>query len=383
MRALPTELWLIIFDLVIEEGIIGVDKCTYTKFPHIQSILPTAPLRYWFYDSYHQLRLVCWSFRAILSDPHPPSQILSPSSIFPLSTAIRALVLNLDAWSWSGTNFQLPSAELLLRGRLVYLDVTCGLLSSSPQPSLSDFLCACAGQAFHKVQRLTLRIVNHLSTPHEESAFWARLYDAFPWLVTLVITQENPDGGHVMLDAAARVVSFESLKILYLGRAIKYAGCRFPHLRHASIGVCSDAALEILTVSPHLESLLIRSDRNRSDRNRQINVNSCSRLKLLGIHAAACDRVNPLKGAHPLEHLWVFIYDRLRDYRSLKDLLKRLPRISRVTIELSSSINEKGRIRITQDLKAINLVPIGMNMRPPVHGDSPLVIERSPASIRV
>jgi len=149
---LPTELLLMIFDIVIEEGIIWVDQCDHTKFPYIQSILSESHNRYRYYDPYYRLRLVCRSFNDILGTPI--SHKWTPSSIFPLSTAIRALILDLEAWPKTG--FQLLSVEPPPYRRIIHLDVTCDLSSSSNRPNLSDFLSTCAGQALHNVQHLIL-----------------------------------------------------------------------------------------------------------------------------------------------------------------------------------------------------------------------------------
>jgi hypothetical protein len=367
MTALPTELWIIIFDLVIQDGIIRVDDCDHTKFPYIQSILSSANLRYHSYDSYHRLRLVCRGFRAILGDP--PSQILSPSSTLPLSATI-------DAWPW--TDFQLLSAERPLCGRLVYFDVTCGIIPSLDLPTLFAFLQACAGRAFPNIQRLTLRMLNNRGSVWEEKSFWVRLHDAFPWLVTLVITQENHRGGDVILAPANGVVLFEWLEILYMGSGISYAGCRFPRLRHASVWSCLSSELRIFTASARLESLLILS----ADRP-IINLDLFSRLKLLRIQDAIWYQMVSPEVEHPLEHLWVFIDNQVGHYRTAMELVKRLPQISRVTIEFSSSINEQGRTRITEDLQKIDFASIEMMIRPGIDSDGLLVIERSAASVGV
>jgi hypothetical protein len=371
MTALPTELWLIIFELVIPEGIIGVDQCDHTTFPYIQSILSAPHIHYHAYDSYYRLRLVCRSFKAILGDP--PSQILSPTSIFPLSTTIRALVLDLDAWS--RTNFQLPSAELLSCRRIVYLDVTCGLIPNSDHPNLSDFLGACKGRAFHEVQRLTLRIMNNSRFMQYEEKFWFRLHDVFPLLVTLVITHENPNGEYIMLEAADGVVSFEYLEVLYLGHRVWFAGCRFPRLRHASVWSFSRHSPETFAVSSYLESLLIRSFHDCP-----INLGSYSRLKSLGTLETLCYRVVPPEGDHPLEHLWIFIYEKMKNSRSTMELLKRLPRILRVTFDLSSVTSDQMRAQRTEKLRRIEFGSIGLKMRPRVRGDNLLVLERSSES---
>jgi hypothetical protein len=359
-----------ILDIVIEEGIIRVDHCDHTTFPYIQSILSASHLRYHFYDSYHRLRLVCRSFKAILGDP--PSQILSPSSIFPLSITIRALILDLAAWP--RTDFQLLSAEALSYRRLVYLDATCGLTPSLDQPNLSDFL-ARVGEPFHNIQRLTLRITNHPYAPHVEKSLWARLNDAFPRLVTLVITEVHPRPGYVtLIERSEGIVTFQWLEALYLDGSIRYAKCLFPRLRQASVRSCSQSELEILTASPYLESLFIHSFYKR-----RIDLNSCWRLKLLGVPMALCYELISPERDHPLDHLWVFYPDQTAQYGLIKQLLERFPGISRVTIDLSSVfISEQWRTQVTQGFQSVDFASIGMNVRPRVHGDSLLVIERSP-----
>jgi hypothetical protein len=374
MMALPTELWIIIFDLVIQEGIIRVDQCDHTKFPYIQSTLSSLRFRYHFYDSYHRLRLVCRSFKSILGDP--PSQILSPSSIFPLSTTTRAVILDLDAWP--KTDFQPFSAETLSYGRLVYLDVTCSLDPSSDRPTLSDFLSASAGRALHNVQRLTLRIVNNVRIGLERN-FWARLHGAFPWLVTLVITHENHIGGYLALSGIAGPATFERLEILYLARDIGFVKCRFPRLRHAFKWSCSHTELEMLTGSAHLNSLLLHSYDPTPPT--PIDVNLCPQLKLLGIQ-----QLNPvvsLKGEHPLEHLWIYLDDQLDNSWSLPKFQHWLPWVPRVTIELSPTIDEKRRAWIAQELQGMGFASMGTGMGSAVGGDGLWFIERSPLSVGV
>jgi hypothetical protein len=192
-------------------------------------------------------------------------------------------------------------------------------------------------------------------------------------LVTLVITHENSGGGYITLETADGVVSFEYLEVLYLGRAVWFAGCHFPRLRHASIWSLSEYEPEILTSSPYLESLLIRSLFHYL----LIDVSSCPRLKLLGIQAMPFYCVNTPEGIHPTEHLWIFIYERLGNYRSTMELLKRLPRILRVTFDLSPVASGETRTQITEDLQRITFSYIGMKMRPHAHGDNLLIIERS------
>jgi hypothetical protein len=366
---LPTELWLLIFDIVIEEGIIRVDQCDHTKFPYIQFILSN---RHHAHDSYYRLRLVCRSFKAILGDR--PSCKWPPSSRLPLSSGIRALILHLGAWP--GTDLQLLPTEAQSFRRVVYLDVTFGRSQSPGHPNVFDFFRACAGRAFHNVRRLALRILNSLSTPDAKKSLWVPLQDAFPLLVTLVITGGHTYSRGLMPGATDTVASLEWLEILYLGCEIRDLGCSFPRLRQASIWNCSQYELETLTASPNLESLFIRSFHSCV-----VDMNRCLQLKLLGIYAEACDYVNPPASNHHLEYLWIFIYRQTKNYQAIEVLLSCLPRILRVTIDLSSVARGQARWRITEEFQGINFGSMGLKLRPPVDGGSLLIIERESVGV--
>ena len=189
--------------------------------------------------------------------------------------------------------------------------------------------------------------------------------------MTLVITRHDRTPRWLQLGVSTRITSFEWLEILYLGRLIDYLGCHFPRLRHASKESCDLSELKTLTLSPHLESLLIR-DRYSA----RMDLNSFSRLKFLGIHVDLCDETKPPEGGHSLEHLQIFFSDNRGDYRSVMDLLKRLPRVPLVTIDLSSCLNGQWRMQIIQEFQRLKFDSIGMKMRPSRESDSHLVIER-------
>jgi hypothetical protein len=88
MAALPPELWIVILDMVIAEGIIQLDQCDHITFPYDHDFLARGRGPYLFYRSYHRLCLVCRSFNAMLgAGPHG---FLHPSS-FPFPTSIKAL----------------------------------------------------------------------------------------------------------------------------------------------------------------------------------------------------------------------------------------------------------------------------------------------------
>ena len=329
VATLPAELWFIIFDIVIEEGIIRLNQCDYTTFPYMESVFSASAYRYQLYDSYWRLRLVCRRFNALLSAP--PWHAFSYGSSLPFPITTRALYL--DLYTLSQKHFQRLLAETSTFGRLVYLDVKCDLSKSSDRLNLLDFLCA--GQVFGSAQRLTLRLEDRARSKPPIS-FWTRIHRAFPSLVTLAVVTGYMYGG-VGLHSEA-VVCFARLEILYLTEVVSYSACRFPRLRHASVWRCTRTELQALTRSPHLESLLIRSSLSYS----KIDAKSCLRLKSLGLPHNLLSGVVPLGLEHPVEHIWLYSSSPLRSYplripQLFELLLNRAPKAYQIFVEISSS----------------------------------------------
>jgi hypothetical protein len=285
---LPTELWLAIFDIVIADGIIHCDPATFPYFKvSFSSITHDRQL----YKIYYRLRLVCRRFNTLLGAP--PWQSFSDSTL-PLLITTRALLF--DLYACSKPDFQLFLTETITCGRLVHLDVQYYSSHSSGELHLSDFLCA--GPVFRNVQRLTLRPTQGRLL--SKASTWARLNRAFPFLATFVISAHRWNTVDVLRSEMGEVACFERLETLYLDGQAKCLGCHFPRLRNASIGKCSQKELEILIRSPHLESLLIRSDWFGDS----IDVSSCPRLKLLGLPYHSSTGVVPIGCDHAVEHIW-------------------------------------------------------------------------------
>jgi hypothetical protein len=364
--SLPTEIWIMILEIVVEEGIVQLDHCDHITFPHMWTSTPASVRRYQFYGSYWRLRLVCRRFNTLLGAR--PWQSFSDSSLLPLSITTRALYLDLEALS--KPYFQPLLTETLKCDRLVYIDVECRLSSRSDRLNLSDFLSM--GRTFRSTQRLTLRLVSGPFV-QQEIAFWTRLNRAFPLLTTLVIvTNYWGATGEPRLEDD-EVICLERLEILYFSCAVSYSGCHFPRLRHASIWKCTRPELEILTRSPHLESLIIRA--YISDLG-NIDVSSCFRLKLLGFpdHSSLA----PLGCDHPVEHIWLYSNTYLRNPDLFEQFL-RLPMLSQITVEFSS-YDLHYRWRRTGELRRIKF---GLSTRPPEHGDVVLVFKREQLDARV
>jgi hypothetical protein len=357
MGLLPAELWLIIFDIVVAEGIIRLDHCDHTNFPYIWVSFFASARHFQSFDSYWQLRLVCRKFNRLLGAF--PWQSFSNSTLLPCSISTRAL--SFDFKTLSKPHFQRLLAETPTCERLVYLDVRGGLFED-----LSDFLHA--ARAFPNVQRLTLRLVNWSSYARPQVSFWPHLPRTFPSLVTLSVVTTHPWVA-LELEVGNEVVSFEKLEILYFNGVIKYSGSRFPRLRHASVWQCTRPELEILTRSPNLESLLIRSYQDL-----RIDVTSCLRLKLLGIPHQLSSDVVPLRSDHHVEYIWLYRTLSLRSPEFSEQLLRSVPKVRRITVEVSPS-DLRYRQREVNQLRGMKFDSFRLSKRPSAHGERFLVFE--------
>ena len=371
---LPAEIWLMIFDIVIEEAIIWLEHCDYTTYPHIQALLSSTYPRHQLYDSYCRLRLVCRRFNALLGDR--PSQSFVDLTPLPLHPTTRALYFNLDALY--APHFQDLLAEPATYRRLVYLDVTCVVFPILYRTHLSDFLAASAGQAFPNVRRLSLRIVKLYweRRDHEEMSFWTRLHRAFPLLVTLVITVDHAHYWCLTLSEMVwNVVTFEMMETLYLEGTIEYSGCHFPRLRHASITSTDRfSSTKLIEPAPHLECLIACP--NWPDQ--PINTRSFSHLRSLGIPNSRLHDILPLGRHHPLERLWLVSYaipDDYREYGPFKEVLKNMPGISQIIVDLSS-VTGKRRKPSIDDFQRMKLDSIGLSIVPSAYDDHILVIKQ-------
>jgi hypothetical protein len=362
MERLPTELWIIILDMVIEEGIVRMDQGDHNTFPYDHVFLSPGKDYSRFYGAHHRLRLVCRSFNALLG-PQPHCN-LDPS-IFPFPMGIRALSIR----SVNGILdpvFQQLLADTRRCGRLVCLEVCYWLSTGSTQPSLLELFSAGEEGAFPNVQRLTIWIVM-TQEKHLELPFWTRLHQGFPQLVTLSVVKSL---GWVNMEGEPdKVITFERLETLFFDGGIRWSGCRFPRLRHASVDmVLTSFQLEIFQRSSHLECLLIRSVCP------SIDVRSFSRLRVLAVSEHRLREVVPLDCDHPLEHLWLYSSDVARNPGLIDEIMKKLPRILRITMDLSSATLDLRTQRI-QEFREMRLDSFGLALRPVKLSDTLLIIE--------
>jgi hypothetical protein len=364
MPLLPPELWIMIFDMVIIGGIVRLDQCDHSTFLYNHVFLSPGQERYRFYRSYCRLRLVCRSFNALLGTR---AHYDLYSSAFPFPMSIRALCITPIGGSLKPA-FQQLLADTNICGRLVCLEVSFNLPVNSGQPNLSDILNAGEGGAFPNVQYLAIWIISHFYE-RLELQFWTRLRRGFAQLVTLSLQDSY---GHLVLDGGAdETVTFDRLEILCFSSAITCSGCYFPRLRHAAVNTLwNPLALEIFRHSSRLESLLIRSRFVTS----RVDVRSFSRLHVLSLPEDLLQEVAPLDCDHPFEHLWLYLADISRNPSLIEEVVKRIPRILRITMDLSLVTLDRRKQRI-QELKRMRLDSFGLALRPIKFGDSLLIIE--------
>jgi hypothetical protein len=353
---LPLELWIVIFDMVIEEGIVRLDQCDHTTFPYDHLFISYTEDPHQFYGSYHRLRLVCRTFNVLLGTR--PQCDLDASS-FPFPMSVRALHLG-------GCNE--PVFRQLLEDasrceRLVFLRISCGLNTVFSRPNLLDLFNAGEGGAFRNVQRLTLWILDM----DQEISFWTRLQRGFAQLVTLTVEARH---GWLRLEGEGdKVATFERLEILFLGGSITCSGCHFPLLRHASVGsLLGISALEVFRRSSHLETLLIRIYCAKFS----MDLRSFSRLRVLSLPERQLQEVVPLDCGHPLEHLWIRLGNISKNPTLIDEIVKRIPRIVRITVDIRFMMEERRTQRI-QEFKRMRLDPFGLALKP-ITLDSPLLV---------
>ena len=170
-----------------------------------------------------------------------------------------------------------------------------------------------------------------------------------------------------------KVVTFERLEILYFGGGIIFSECHFPRLRHASVEMLShQSELEIFQLSSHLECLLIRSCNVLG----KIYVGSFPRLHVLSFDELRLHQLVPVGDDHPLEHLWLYSADTSINSGLIEGILRRVPGISRITMDISS-LDQNMRKKRNQRFERMNLDSLGLALQPIEHGDTLLLIERS------
>ena len=143
------------------------------------------------------------------------------------------------------------------------------------------------------------------------------------------------------------------------------------------IGLCPGRAGNTPSFIP--ARVLIRSETT----NRCIDVSSCSCLRVLGFPHSLRDGLVSLDCDHPVEHIWLYAGFDLGNPRIIKQLSRRLPKISRITVLLVAPEWPKYRKQTIDEFREMKLDSFGMMTRPIAHYDAHLVIERDTVQGRV
>jgi hypothetical protein len=365
---LPAELWLIIFDIVITTSITLLEHSNSISFPDVDEYLydPTAhpPID----NSYGQLRLVCRTFNALLGGS-PYHFMKSEEAPIPIATRSFYVPYGLARAGCFGQIIAQP----LMCHQLVSMDTPCNFSVFEGRPPIFNLLRENSG-SFPSIRCLTLRLVHH-PWEHLSVPFWRTLNNTFPLLCRLFLTSNyQKDIGSALWRQDDGLVTFYALEILHLGYGLRYYSMlHFPRLRHVSLCNCSAFDLTRLALLPLLESALFRSLHGDPP----IDLGLFPRLKLVGVPKWMIQAILPSGNNHPFEHLWLYTWvlaDPWVELESIMQIPKRLPGISRVTLDLAGTTMER-RTLLHSELQDADLRSSGLSMYPIPSGASHIVLK--------
>ena len=329
---LPPELWLIIFDLVIESGVDLLDDCDFLSFPGVLN-----RLRYpWTYlpkgiPALRNLRLVCRSWNELLKAP-PCFVMKKPNT--PVPGGVRAVYIY--PCEESQSYLQRILAEPLKSRRIVILDLPGPETFRSRVPFIFDFLCE-NSHSLPSVRSLTLGLHVHPPSAPRTPRFWMRLNDAFPHLVALVLR------GHLntLVDNTSNPVVFRKLEISDHGMLYPDSSVHFPVLKHAAFDHMYVFQSTGFTGHPLLESLIFRCIFSEGPK---VIWRLVPHLRLIALPSETVNSLASLPPEHPLQHLYIYVESipsnqqhlsdnrRKRELTWLKAIVTRLPTISLITL---------------------------------------------------
>jgi hypothetical protein len=203
-------------------------------------------------------------------------------------------------------------------------------------PSVFDFLCL-NGHAFPAVRTLCLSLGIPNMDERSVPRFWGRLNEAFPYLTCFTlrgskgVTTTYPD----------ELVTLENIEIIDWNIGALHS-VQFPRLRHVAYDNVPRWGLERFSKSPHLESLLLRSD----NLGPLFQWGLLPNLRLLGLQARETCHFPRLPEGHPLQHLHIYVGTRGRSDHNypqrrsevdqlkwLKDTINLFPTVMRISLE--------------------------------------------------
>jgi hypothetical protein len=356
---LPPELWIIIFDLVLESGVGLLDLCDPFLVPEVLNRIRN-PWRYppTGIPAIQNLRLVCRNFNALLE----PSPYFAMKHIDTPITRARAVYIK--PCEEVQMLFHRLIAEPSKSYRIVILDLPGPEYYDSFVPEMFDVLCE-HSHSLPSVRNLTLPLGQKVSTVPGVGSFWKRLNNAFPDLVCLVVRcallSEYPTDSPI---------TFKNLLILDHDNIHPDPLVHFPVLRHAACHstVWYNLYPELISGRRSLETLLIR---DACYHGRGFAWNLVPQLKVFGFPGSAVNRLPGLPVGHPLQHLYLYLdIPRKSEYFHedarkmvelgwLEDILRRFPTIMQITLAYQPS-RDSIPVDIWGDFSEQELIRLGL-----------------------
>ncbi|KAG8791198.1 hypothetical protein FS842_011269 [Serendipita sp. 407] len=285
---LPTELWIMILDCIVDEVRRPYLYCLPGTYPHYQSRLFNIENRTADYvtETWKNARAVCRAWK-VLVGPSPLPYTLSVGLSDPgrsLKDISTIFVKNMEEFA--------PLISRFVKGpsSITTLTLGGGLWST---PAAIDLLL----DNYLVFPELACLSISRTST-NSNRPFWQRLQDGFPQLISLTIRQNSNDEFGTFLFPKLRFLDMHAWKNFQL---------QCPSLRHLSVqNDCPQNVDEFLSHHGHqLQSLFLEwSDSQTFSSQPNLFWNTCPNVTTFGTHCSLYGLRTPPD--HPLRHLRLF-----------------------------------------------------------------------------
>ena len=378
-ETLPPELWLIIFEMVLETDSVA-DHCDHLKLPdvldHVRNPWKYSPLGSPFIRN---SQLVCRKWYLLLKavpyvvlNKHdsPVPTGTTAVYIYPSRNSKKCLyrLLSQPERSHQITTLDLPGPEHL-RSRV---------------PMIFDFFCENA-VSFPNIRNLTLGLDYFNTIGSGAPCFWTRLNNAFFHLTCLVLrgcltSTEYPPEGPVI---------FQKLQLLDYDRVDPHPNVYFPVLKHVAFDSTHAFTSGYFNNRARLESLILR---DRHSTLQKLYWDTMPHLRLLGITSETVDCLTPLPPHHPLQHLYVYAGTILsipsdrpadrktRELRWMKQIIKLMPTVERITLACQHSEDRPNSIQ--GDFDQRDLIRMGFKRSYSSEVGRKVILQRSSAPLQ-
>jgi hypothetical protein len=326
-KSLPPELWLLVFELVIEAYCSPSMPCDYLTFLRIRGYLHLPSMYPPIDEQCCKLRLVCRAFAELLRRYQLVFVMKDDGKGLPPSSKAVYISLYQDGTS----SFERIVEEPTRSRRIIAMDVPFKLRhqiysaqsTGYAKPMSFDLLCANA-TALRGMRHLTLD--TRCVSSKLSSSFWRSLNRAFPELTSLVLRGHNLDS---IEDSGT--ITFTRVEILDLGSAFSPGMLRFPVLRHFACRMPSENNMAIISTAPVVESIIFRW--SAWSLRRIPGYPFKPESLLLGLPVALLHNFSNQAPSNPVLHLCIYLETRLKDQRpKAEELIKRaVERLSTVT----------------------------------------------------